>query len=180
MFGNTEDYEKERVKLKENLKSQVRNALDDINIQCLYGIYDVCGHVLNVSKHEFMLFTKGFNEQWCEKIACIFETGFDSILKVVFSIKNISMQKFLIFISMIFLRNNTYLKRNGIFVQSARKAQNFSMTRVIHAKIVLKIRYNLHVIQLKGTVINLSTINTLNLFLLFFVFCKVHQGEYEV
>ena len=87
MFGNTEDYEKERVKLKENLKSQVRNALDDINIQCLYGIYDVWGHVLNVSKNEFMLFTKGCKEQWCEKIACIFETGFDSILKVVFSIK---------------------------------------------------------------------------------------------
>ena len=35
MFHNTEDYENERFKLKENLRSQMRDALDDINTECL-------------------------------------------------------------------------------------------------------------------------------------------------
>ena len=85
MFHSTEEYEEELSKLKERLRLQIKRASNEIFVECYNGLYDVWGHVLNVSKHEFMTFTKGHNEQWCDKISCLFETGFDSVLKVIFS-----------------------------------------------------------------------------------------------
>ena len=57
----------------------------EISIACHHHVFDVWGHVLDVSKPDFMAFTNGTNEEWCDKISCLFETSFDSVLYVVFS-----------------------------------------------------------------------------------------------
>ena len=103
MFTTHEEYETGIVTLKERLKERVRSVFEDICIECQHHVFDVWGHVLDVSKPDFMAFTNGANEEWCDKISSLFETSFDSVLYVVFSKdKDIEMETLELFIDNFF------------------------------------------------------------------------------
>ena len=85
MFTTLEGYETGIVTMKQRLKEHVRSAFQETSIACHHHVFDEWGHVLDVSKPDFMAFTKGANEEWRDKISCLFETSFNSVLYVVVS-----------------------------------------------------------------------------------------------
>ena len=85
VFATLEEYETGIEMLKERLKEHVRSAFQEISIACYHGVFDVWGSVLNVSKSEFLTFTKNKTEEWCDKKSYLFETCFDSVLHVMFT-----------------------------------------------------------------------------------------------
>ena len=105
IFSTLDEYETELNILKERLTESVRSNFDDIYIACYHGCFDVGGHLLDVSKGDFMQFTKNTHEEWCNKISCLFETSFDSVLYVMFTIdKDIEIETLDLFVDDFFTK----------------------------------------------------------------------------
>ena len=103
MFSTIKEYETGIDILKERLKERVRSVFQEIYVACRHHVFDVWGRLLDVSKADFMAFTKGNNEEWCDNISCLFETSFDSVLYVVFTKdKDIEMKTLELFIDEFF------------------------------------------------------------------------------
>ena len=88
IFANYDEFETAKSLLKAELKTQVTKAFDEIFVECYYKVYDVWGHVLDVTKHTFLKFTKGHKEEWCDKISLLFETAFDSVVRALYETTN--------------------------------------------------------------------------------------------
>ena len=109
IFSTYDEYENEIDILKEKFKARVRSVFDTIHTGCYYGDFDVWGHFLNVSKPDFMQFTKNTHEEWCDKISCLFETSFDSVLYVIYSKdKDIEIETLELFIDDFFNKQHIF------------------------------------------------------------------------
>ena len=100
IFSTLDEYENERNILKEKLKARVRSKFD--------AIWE-WGHFLSVSKVDFMQFTKNTHAEWCNKISCLFETSFDSVLYVIYSKdKDIEIETLELFIDDFFIKQHIF------------------------------------------------------------------------
>jgi hypothetical protein len=84
IFADYAELKTAKDQLKNELKTKVTNAFEDISVECFYRVYDIWGHVLDITRPLFQKFTKGHKEEWCNKVSLLFETAFDSVLKVVY------------------------------------------------------------------------------------------------
>ena len=109
IFSTYDEYEEECNILKERLKVRVRSGFDRIHTGCCHGVFDVWGYFLNVSKPDFMQFTRNTREEWCDKISCLFETSFDSVLYVIYSKdKDIEIETLELFIDDFFNKQHIF------------------------------------------------------------------------
>ena len=110
MFSDTTQYEAELLCLKQRLKDKIKTSFDDIYVDCLYNNFNVwTGGLLGTSKKEFITFTNGRNEHWCDKISIVFETGFNSVLKVVYTVyKDINIETLQFYIDDFFEKQHLF------------------------------------------------------------------------
>ena len=123
IFADCNEYETAKSQLKEQLKSQVTNAFEKISEQCWFGIYDLWGNVLENTRPEFLRFTKGHKREWCDKMSLLFETAFDSVVKVVHkTTKTINIETLHVFIDDFFDDDNELFFEDWFFCSKCLRA----------------------------------------------------------
>ena len=99
IFADYDELDTAKEKLINELKTQVTNAFNDIFTQCWMRAYDIWGLCLNVTKPEFLKFSKGHKQEWCDKMSLLFETSFECVVRVMYETTrtiNIEMLHFII------------------------------------------------------------------------------------
>ena len=85
IFANYDEYKTAKSQLQDELKTPVTTTvLGKILEQLQFQGLDAWGFLLDSTKPSFLKFTKGHKQDWCNKMSLVFDTAFDSVVRVVY------------------------------------------------------------------------------------------------
>ena len=109
IFASDDEFETAKEQLKDELKTHIAKVVHKISDECSNEWAYVWVFLLDSTEPVFLKFTKGQKPEWCNKMSFLFETAFDSVVRVLYETNNtINIRALNIFIDDFFNKHDLF------------------------------------------------------------------------